>query len=299
MDTARHMPRQAPLYGLVLALLPAVAVFGEFITGPYDSPAWHPLAMLAYTYLLAAVAFYCVRELRAALRTGGREGGDTPARAADLLACALFALSYFGLHEVLFYVGALTILRFELRVDFDLLYYALSLVLWLALFNVLLRVPARRYDFNLRLRLSWWDVPLLWGVGGATWLVLSFYLQSLGDIHPPMHIFGISRAASPEAYLAIGILFTVVNALTEELWFRGILLGALRGLLPPVAAILLQALLFGISHWVGTPRGILGFALAGVWGIALGWWTYSRRSLWPAFAVHLLADWLIFAYTNG
>jgi membrane protease YdiL (CAAX protease family) len=64
-------------------------------------------------------------------------------------------------------------------------------------------------------------------------------------------------------------------------------------------AILLQALCFGLAHWVGTPQGIFGLVLAGSWGIALGWWTYARRSLWQALAVHLLADWLIFVYTNG
>jgi membrane protease YdiL (CAAX protease family) len=114
-----------------------------------------------------------------------------------------------------------------------------------------------------------------------------------------MEIFGVTKASSANVFYIVGAVFTVVNALTEELWFRGLLLGALRGLLPMWPAILLQALCFGLAHWVGTPQGMFGFTLAGAWAIALGWWTYRRGSLWQAFSVHLLADWLIFAYTNG
>ena len=95
-----------------------------------------------------------------------------------------------------------------------------------------------------------------------------------------------------------GRLFAVANAFTEEMWYRGFLLGALKPLVTPARAIILQALIFGLMHWFGTPQGVLGVVLAGAWGGLLGWWVYKRGSIWPAFVVHFFADFLIFAYTN-
>lgn len=85
---------------------------------------------------------------------------------------------------------------------------------------------------------------------------------------------------------ATGLLLTVlmvvlVGPFVEELLFRGVLLTALDERLGGVVAILLSAPVFAILHgsvWSFVPLTFLG--------IALGWLTVSRRSLWPAVVLH-------------
>jgi membrane protease YdiL (CAAX protease family) len=287
------MLRSQPLYGLVVALLPAAVALAEVVRGTPSTVPWHPLGVIAFMWLLATVEWFAWHEWHnCGLATGNL-------RAASLYALSLFMLVLLGIHPVFFAVltgGWQLPLLF--RADPDLLYYSLSVGLWIVVYYFLYKLP-EKFDLNLRLNLKLADI----GIGAlfalATYFVLRIYLLQLGGNHPPMHIFGITKEADPAIFFAVGALFTLINALSEELWFRGLLLGALRGLLPLWPAILLQALCFGLAHWVGTPQGILGLLLAGAWGIALGWWTYVRRSIWQALAVHLLADWLIFAYTNG
>ena len=85
---------------------------------------------------------------------------------------------------------------------------------------------------------------------------------------------------------ATGLLLTVlmvvlVGPFVEELLFRGVLLTALDERLGGVVAILLSAPVFAMLHgslWSFVPLTFLG--------IALGWLTVSRRSLWPAVVLH-------------
>jgi membrane protease YdiL (CAAX protease family) len=231
--------------------------------------------------------------------TGGGARATNHATAASLFAISLFMLLSLGVNEVLF---ALLLggwgMPFKLAVDGDALFYGLDISLWIFAFLILVNF-AKGFDFHLRFNFKLADIGIFAVFAAVTFFVLRLYLQTLGGEHPPMHIFGVSKESGVVLFYTIGAIFTFINALCEELWFRGLLLGALRGLLRPWPAILLQALCFGLSHWMGTPQGILGLVLAGTWGIALGWWAYTRGSIWQALAVHLLADWLIFAYTNG
>jgi membrane protease YdiL (CAAX protease family) len=48
------------------------------------------------------------------------------------------------------------------------------------------------------------------------------------------------------------LMFCFVNSLMEELWFRGVSLGKLTPVLGKTAAIIVTALVFGISHLAGT-----------------------------------------------
>jgi membrane protease YdiL (CAAX protease family)/NAD-dependent dihydropyrimidine dehydrogenase PreA subunit len=85
---------------------------------------------------------------------------------------------------------------------------------------------------------------------------------------------------------ATGVLLTVlmvvlVGPFVEELLFRGVLLTALDERLGGVAAILLSAPIFAMLHgslWSFVPLTFLG--------VALGWLTLSRRSVWPAIVLH-------------
>jgi membrane protease YdiL (CAAX protease family) len=88
--------------------------------------------------------------------------------------------------------------------------------------------------------------------------------------------------------------FSIVNALSEELVFRGVLFHAVAGEWGAAVAVGGTALVFGLGHLQGYPPGPLGAALAGVYGVALGllrWWT---DGLALPIGCHVCADATIF-----
>lgn len=300
MPTVIYPQRLAPLYGLIIALLPAIAAWQEF---------WwhmHPLLVLAFIYLLCSMVYYALREYFVELSTGGHEGGHGLPRAAHLVMVSVFALACFGVWKLLF-TFAVGYERWNLKVMIpaeandvrDTLWYALGFLLLSGVYFVALKMPAVRFDFYLRWRFTWWDALIVAVLGVLTVGGLMGYMFYYAETHGPMQMFG-SRAGedSLAVYWALGVIFALANALVEELWFRGVLLGSLRPLLSPTRAVIIHAVVFGLFHWFGTPQGILGVLLAGVWGGLLGWWVVKRGSLWPAVIVHFIADMAIFAYTN-
>lgn len=92
-----------------------------------------------------------------------------------------------------------------------------------------------------------------------------------------------------------GLVFVVVNATLEEFIWRGILLRWLRSFAPQVWAVLIQALCFGAWHYTGFPGGIVGAALATVYGAILGTLALRSRGLVAPIIAHIGADAVIFA----
>lgn len=93
-----------------------------------------------------------------------------------------------------------------------------------------------------------------------------------------------------------GVSFAVVNAILEELAFRGLLQGALhRSIDAAWLAIGLQAMAFGFMHWHGVPSGPMGAALAGVWAIFLGMARFRSKGLFTPIIAHIVADAVIFS----
>jgi uncharacterized protein len=94
--------------------------------------------------------------------------------------------------------------------------------------------------------------------------------------------------------LLAGACFAVVNALLEEIFFRGVLLDALDSQLGLTAALLVQAVAFGLGHINGYPPGPLGAVLAGVYGLLLGLLRWQARGIGLAIIAHIVADATIF-----
>jgi membrane protease YdiL (CAAX protease family) len=80
-----------------------------------------------------------------------------------------------------------------------------------------------------------------------------------------------------------GLLVALVAPVVEELAFRGVAMVALIPRLGVWPAIAVQAVLFAAYHasaWLFFPML--------VFGLALGWLAWSRRSLWSAIVLHVL-----------
>lgn len=98
-----------------------------------------------------------------------------------------------------------------------------------------------------------------------------------------------------------GIGFAVMNAAMEEIAFRGIIMEALENALGPgVASLILQAILFGLVHYLsGFPCGVCGVLMASVYGVMLGWLRRLSRGLLVPWMAHVFADITIFAIISS
>ena len=98
----------------------------------------------------------------------------------------------------------------------------------------------------------------------------------------------------PVPVVVAGALFSILNALMEEVIFRGILLDALASQVGSKLAVVVQALAFAVGHSQGYPPGNFGMVLAGTYGLVLGLlrlWTGGLAAPWIA---HVFADATIF-----
>jgi uncharacterized protein len=99
--------------------------------------------------------------------------------------------------------------------------------------------------------------------------------------------------------LLLGIGFSIVNAVLEELLWRGFLQSWLLSVVNPAVAIGLQAISFGAFHFTGFPGGLAGITLATFYGLMLGALAFRCRGLLAPCVAHVVADAVIFAITLG
>jgi membrane protease YdiL (CAAX protease family) len=90
--------------------------------------------------------------------------------------------------------------------------------------------------------------------------------------------------------LLAGACFAVLNALLEELIFRGILYDAVAAQWGWGAAVGATAVAFGVGHVNGYPPGWLGSVLAGIYGVMLGLLRWYTRGLVLPVVAHVFAD---------
>jgi membrane protease YdiL (CAAX protease family) len=121
--------------------------------------------------------------------------------------------------------------------------------------------------------------------------LLAFDALARPDVRP---LAGQLPLGLPLPVAVTGALFAVVNALLEEVIFRGVLLDALASQVGMTAAVLVQAFAFGAGHAYGYPPGVLGMALAAVYGLLLGLLRLQAGGLAAPCLAHILADATIF-----
>lgn len=92
----------------------------------------------------------------------------------------------------------------------------------------------------------------------------------------------MDRIDGPVDVILMGILVVVMAPLVEELFYRGLFMGALRHRLPDSAAIAISGLVFAAVHF--QPLQFPGLLL---FGLILGWLRVRYDRLGPAWAAHL------------
>jgi membrane protease YdiL (CAAX protease family) len=108
----------------------------------------------------------------------------------------------------------------------------------------------------------------------------------------------VAAAAIPVAafgsILLAGACFSIINAILEELIFRGLIYEAIATEWTNSFAVVVTSVVFGVCHLRGYPPGPLGAVMAGLYGLALAsmrWWC---GGLALAIACHISADATIF-----
>jgi len=102
--------------------------------------------------------------------------------------------------------------------------------------------------------------------------------------------------AMPALLLPLACLgFAIVNAIIEELIWRGILWDMLAKVTSNAPLVIgLQAVSFGLFHIHGFPRGAIGVAMATVYGMFLGVIRHRTQGLGAVVVTHVFADIVIF-----
>jgi membrane protease YdiL (CAAX protease family) len=90
--------------------------------------------------------------------------------------------------------------------------------------------------------------------------------------------------------LPVGIVLSIVNALTEELVFRVAVAEGLGPVLPATAVALVSAGLFGVPHWFGRPGRVPGVLLAGFMGWFLTLSVLQTGGIGWAWTIHAVQD---------
>jgi membrane protease YdiL (CAAX protease family) len=129
--------------------------------------------------------------------------------------------------------------------------------------------------------------PFRWKwVGIAIGLIVGVLI--VGALLEPLLHGGRDQGLSPDewqpehagAFLLNGIVVSTIVPFTEELFFRGLGIRALR-FLGGMTAVVITGAVFGLSH------GILGALPPLVlFGIALGWVRLRSDSIWPGVFAH-------------
>ena len=95
-----------------------------------------------------------------------------------------------------------------------------------------------------------------------------------------------------------GVAFALVNSAVEEAIFRGIFLQALDSAVGAgIISLVIQAIIFGWLHYseVGFPKGLVGVAMAFVYGLFLGYLRYRSRGMLAPWLAHAGTDIAVFA----
>lgn len=92
------------------------------------------------------------------------------------------------------------------------------------------------------------------------------------------------------------LTLAIVAGVTEELMFRGVLLHALEKVLGTWWAWLLQAIVFGVLHYVRPDVLLVDLVPLVFMGLLFGAAYILTRNLWFTIAMHTIYDWIVLSY---
>lgn len=137
-------------------------------------------------------------------------------------------------------------------------------------------------------RLDTW----VWVLAAATIVVAVVGLTLFAVlVRPEVSPYLMTLRSMPAWLAVVGVVgFAVVNPVWEEVLYRGVLQGELAHTLGSWPAVVVQAVLFGLSHLYGFPSGWLGVVMAATWGFGLGVIRRRTGGVVVGYLVHVGAN---------
>lgn len=184
-------------------------------------------------------------------------------------------------------------------------FQALKLGVALVMISVLLLIGKRRKDFFLtpgqlgapvrstttigKRSITWGQLGLVLGICILPLTVLFFGLGNL----PTNEVLLRAMPFFPAA-----LLFAITNAFSEEIQFRGSLLGELHASLGQDHAIWMTAAFFGFAHYFGgPPSGIAGVLITGLLGALFANCMLGSKGIAVPWFIHFCQNAVIYAFS--
>lgn len=126
---------------------------------------------------------------------------------------------------------------------------------------------------------------------------LTFGLGSLAACAVAVSLVAVADGASASALASVApwvLAFAALNAVMEELWFRGIFLRPYEEGMGPAGAVVVTGLVFGAGHlaatYISAAEQLLFAALVAGLGVVLAWAMRWANALWGAVLFHVGLD---------
>ena len=194
---------------------------------------------------------------------------------ATVLVIIRAPVRYFTLFALAFFVGR-TIDAFLPQVV-----RGIAPLLLGASFFVVLLPQECRLSLALPVRKHW----LLWAIPFAVACMLAMHWWF--EAHAPLRLLPSLRRQAASVLWTVMPPALILNAIGEEVVFRGAFLSALLNAHGRSFSIVVQAVAFGLVHYVGgIPNGLAGCLMAFAFGLGLGLFRVMTQSLWPGIAIH-------------
>jgi membrane protease YdiL (CAAX protease family) len=130
-------------------------------------------------------------------------------------------------------------------------------------------------------RFWWYPVAICGGLGSA--MLAGAYARSIEGSVPPEIIQAMTIFNASDDWGVLVVWIAVVPAITEELLFRGAMMGAFRGVMGPGKALLVTSLMFMGMH--ATP---MVFPVVLTMGFVLGYMRLRSGSIYPCILMHFV-----------
>jgi membrane protease YdiL (CAAX protease family) len=188
-------------------------------------------------------------------------------------------------------------------ISFQLRYQAFALLLALLVVGYTQLVPVKG-DF---MAVGDWSAPasdlaLLAVNDGESWLGVGWTFLAIISVVTFLVIWlQIGRAQRMALSLIVralpvAVVFSALNAFSEELIFRLALADALTPVVSATSVAVISGLLFGVPHWFGRPSGIIGVILAAFLGWFLMLSVIQTGGLGWAIVIHFVQDIVIMTF---
>jgi membrane protease YdiL (CAAX protease family) len=173
--------------------------------------------------------------------------------------------------------------------------YLLSLSIVIGLPWLVRKARTSKQELGIAQPVKWVDL-LLAPAAFVVYILLSFVLTSLASSLPffnsdQVQNTGFSGLSQGFEYILAFITLVIIAPVSEEILFRGYLLGKLRKYVPVWAAILVTSLLFAIVHFQFNV-GVDVFALS----IVLCLLRVGTGRLWPSILLHMIKNAIAFYF---